>query len=1102
MNSPAIRVLQLTVLALAVPIALIHGNSSNTPAASTGAPGDGLCNQCHFGTPNSRRGKVEAQFATLLTYKAGAKQRISVRIYPRSDGGGSRGFQITARLGSNELQQAGTFTTVDSSTTSQIVNGIQYVNHAVAQGANSYAGTTVFLVDWTPPSANVGNIKFYVSAVDGAADFQANANDAVYTANYTLTPDSRDLPDGFRWTTIDAGTSTDAFGISNDGRIVGSYLSGTQRRGYLRAANGDLTAFVFPGASATYAYGVNTAGTVVGAYDDVDGKRHGFVRTAAGVFTTRDVPGAISTTLYGINDAGRIVGTYLDFNSFTHGLIFEPSGALQIFDSPEATATYGYGINTTGVVSAGYNGRGVLRNPDGYFIDSLLCAIAVPSDGASWVRLNDFNDLTGVCTTTAPAQGTITRTSYLRSSNGRLAQPQRRPPVATNGDVLYGINNGGQIVGSGDGKGLLLTPCSLTLNGTGANVDAAGSTGSVSVTGPSDCIPVLSTDADWITVQPNGSYFVAASSSAQLRTGNIYLGSQTFTITQGSVACTYTFTGGQSTVNSTGGTSTVSITAPTGCLWSALSTVPWITILSTNPNPGTGSGSLNYSVESNPGTFSRSGAILIGGQQFVINQLGGNGCGYQVFSATTSFTVDGGQGLVSVTAPINCPWTSTSNDTWIAITSGFSTSGTGQAYFTVSPNTSAAARTGSVRVAGQTIFISQAGLSSSSALRFVPITPCRVADTRAEGGKTGSFGPPSLTAQTTREIPIPNSGCNVPSNARAYSLNVTAVPAGYLGYLTIYPTGQAQPTVSTLNSWNGRVVANAAIVPAGTNGSISLFVSDPSNVVVDINGYFVSASQAEGLVFYPLAPCRVADTRTTGGKSGEYGPPGIAGGTSRTMSIPGSGCGVPSSAQAFSLNVTAVPSGPLGYLTMWPGGQAQPFVSTLNSFDGQVVANAAIVPAGFSGTVSVFASNNSDVIVDINGYFAPAGGANALNFYTIAPCRAVDTRTGSGKIGSFGPPQISGGTSRTIGLVESGCGLPSSAQAYSLNVTALPLNALSFLTAWPAGSTQPVVSTLNSFNGQVVANAALLPAGLGGGINIFVSDTADVLIDLNGYFAQ
>ena len=65
-----------------------------------------------------------------------------------------------------------------------------------------------------------------------------------------------------------------------------------------------------------------------------------------------------------------------------------------------------------------------------------------------------------------------------------------------------------------------------------------------------------------------------------------------------------------------------------------------------------------------------------------------------------------------------------------------------------------------------------------------------------------------------------------------------------------------------------------------------------------------------------------------------------------------------------------VPDGPLSYLTAWPTGSPKPFVSTLNSFDGTVVANAAIVPAGTDGAVSVYVTNQTHVILDINGYFA------------------------------------------------------------------------------------------------------------------------------------
>ena len=66
--------------------------------------------------------------------------------------------------------------------------------------------------------------------------------------------------------------------------------------------------------------------------------------------------------------------------------------------------------------------------------------------------------------------------------------------------------------------------------------------------------------------------------------------------------------------------------------------------------------------------------------------------------------------------------------------------------------------------------------------------------------------------------------------------------------------------------------------------------------------------------------------------------------------------------------MTVVPSGPLNYLATWPAG-TQPLVSTLNAVEGQVIANAAIVPAGTNGAVNVFVTNTTHVIIETNGYF-------------------------------------------------------------------------------------------------------------------------------------
>ena len=174
--------------------------------------------------------------------------------------------------------------------------------------------------------------------------------------------------------------------------------------------------------------------------------------------------------------------------------------------------------------------------------------------------------------------------------------------------------------------------------------------------------------------------------------------------------------------------------------------------------------------------------------------------------------------------------------------------------------------------------------------------------------------------------------------------------------MTAWPTGQSKPLASSLNALTGTVVANAAIVPAGTSGAIDVFVSDTTDLVIDINGYFAPMDTG-GLSMYGMAPCRVVDTRD--------GSPAI---TSLDVAVSASACGIPSNAQAHVLSVTVVPPGPMGYLALWPQGQTRPVVSTLNALDGAITSNLAIVPTT-NGWISAFASDPTHMVVDISGYF-------------------------------------------------------------------------------------------------------------------------------------
>ena len=304
---------------------------------------------------------------------------------------------------------------------------------------------------------------------------------------------------------------------------------------------------------------------------------------------------------------------------------------------------------------------------------------------------------------------------------------------------------------------------------------------------------------------------------------------------------------------------------------------------------------------------------------------------------------------------------------------------------------------------------------------------------------------------------------------------------------SVAPTGQTQPFVSTTNS-DGRVKSVAAIVPAGAAGGMSAFATSATDLVIDINGYFVAATDPTALAFYPVTPCRMADTRNA---TGALGGPSIAAYTDRVFPLLSANCGIPAGVQAYSLNFTAVPSGVLGWLSAFPGDQSWPGNSTLNS-GGVVVANAAIVPADASGQIKVRASNPTDVVVDVNGYFA-APGTGGLSLYNVSPCRVLDTRN----------PPAAGAFSGTLAVdaTANGCGVPASAQAVVANATVVPTaGTLGYLTLWPHAQKQPLVSLLNATDGAVTNNMAIVPTTVGW-IDAYATNSTQLILDVFGYFA-
>lgn len=401
--------------------------------------------------------------------------------------------------------------------------------------------------------------------------------------------------------------------------------------------------------------------------------------------------------------------------------------------------------------------------------------------------------------------------------------------------------------------------------------------------------------------------------------------------------------------------------------------------------------------------------------------------------------------------------------------------------------------------------ILQAG-PPSSGLRFVALAPCRLMETRAEynfQGRTGAFGPPYMRAGETRTLTVSNSNvCQVPSTAKAFVFNVTLVPRGGVDFATIWPGGEARPDFWTIRSPDGQTVANSAIVKSG-NGSIQVYTSNDTDVLIDISGYMTDSAAVSNLVYYPLTPCRVIDTRAEYRPAvGPFGPPSLNARETRRFRFPSTPyCSVPAGAAAYSVTLTVAPPAALQFLSAWAAATTQPNVSNINSPAGRVLANSVIVPASGDGSLDVFAFDRSDLLVDINGYFAPDDGANGLYYYPVTQCRVSDSRNFNG---TFGGPIYGDETNRTIPVPSSACaGIPTTARGFVINATVMPSGSpMPFLTVFPTGQARPNASLLNAFQGQTVTSSSIIPAGTNGSIDVFAYRRTHVVIEVSGYFGR
>ena len=239
-------------------------------------------------------------------------------------------------------------------------------------------------------------------------------------------------------------------------------------------------------------------------------------------------------------------------------------------------------------------------------------------------------------------------------------------------------------------------------------------------------------------------------------------------------------------------------------------------------------------------------------------------------------------------------------------------------------------------------------------------------------------------------------------------------------------------------------------------------------------------------VYAPMTPRRILDTRTGLGAARQPVPAN----TSIVLQVPG----LPSTATAVTLNVTALNATTTTTVTAYPANMARRLTGNLNLVPGSTVATQVTVGVAPGGTVRLYNAKGSvNLIADLAGYFRTGTGAGYTAY--ARPARLVDTRTG------LGAPRRQVAQGRPVTFTVPG--LPSGTRAVSVNLTALNATTPTYLTAYRAGTTSPSVSNLNVGDGYPVSNLVTIPVDSYGRVTVSIArGQADLVVDAAGYYAD
>jgi hypothetical protein len=328
--------------------------------------------------------------------------------------------------------------------------------------------------------------------------------------------------------------------------------------------------------------------------------------------------------------------------------------------------------------------------------------------------------------------------------------------------------------------------------------------------------------------------------------------------------------------------------------------------------------------------------------------------------------------------------------------------------------------------------------ANTAGLVFIAITPCRVMDTRGTtgSGKTGAFGPPSLVAQQMRIVPVPTSNCGVPA-AAAYSMNFVSIspPGQAVGWVAAWQDDTAWPGTVVLNALQGGVIDNSATVLAGTDGGIQVMATNNTDLVIDMNGYYVQAPTIQGPIG-PAGPTGATGPVGAPGPIGVAGTPGAAGaiGPQGAQGIPGAN-GILAFADFFALMppdnaVTVAPGTDVSFPEDGPNSATAITRTGPSSYN---LANIGTYQVSFQVSVTeagqlILTLNGADLLYTVVGRATGTDQLSGTALVTTSLINSILTvRNPAGNATALTITPLAGGTrpvSAHLVITQIGSGLP------------------------------------------------------------------------------